>query len=313
MQNIYTSFGGDSMNKLVIMFGLPGSGKDRLIKNHYFDCEVLSSDDLRVELYGFEDQTHNKEVFDEMNRRAKELGRAGKNVVYNATNLNRGRRIALCQEMQKFFSEIEICAAICPIDVLFERNITREERHLPEDKLMQMIASCQIPNAHEYPYSKIYFYRTGKPKEPESMRLTRIYDYDQNNKHHSEVLGVHIQRVAAYCLANPMAYIAALYHDLGKPFVRSTDEEGFSHYFGHANVSAYLFLTDLLSQKEVHNKDFFLDIALMIEFHDYIFSFDMDFERMKERFSARFSGLSDEFWEALRLLTLADRIRPESA
>ena len=91
------------------------------------------------------------------------------------------------------------------------------------------------------------------------------------------------------------------------------DEEGFSHYFGHANVSAYLFLTDLLSQKEVHNKDFFLDIALMIEFHDYIFSFDMDFKRMKERFSARFSGLSDEFWEALRLLTIADRIRPESA
>ena len=301
------------MNKLVIMFGLPGSGKDTLIKNHYFNYEVLSSDDLRVELYGFEDQTHNKEVFEEMNRRTKALGRTGKNVVYNATNLNRGRRIALCQEMQKFFDEIEICAAICPIDVLFERNVTRKERHIPEDKLLQMLATCQLPNEHEYPYSQIYFYRTGKPKAPEALRLTEYYDYDQHNKHHSEYLGTHIQRTAAHCLGNPMAYIAALYHDLGKPIVRSVDEEGYCHYFGHANVSAYMFMTDVLSQKEIHNKSFYIDIALMIEFHDYIFNFDMDFERMKERFSARFNGLSDEFWDALRLLTTADRIRPENA
>lgn len=301
------------MNKLVVMFGLPGSGKDTLIKRHYFNYEVLSSDDLRVELYGFEDQTHNKEVFEEMNRRTKALGRAGKNVIYNATNLNRGRRIALCQEMQKFFDEIEVCAAICPIDVLFERNVTRKERHIPEDKLLQMLATCQLPNEHEYPYSQIYFYRTGKPKAPEALRLTEYYDYDQHNKHHSEYLGVHIQRTAAHCLGNPMAHIAALYHDLGKPIVRSVDEEGYCHYFGHANVSAYMFMTDVLSQKEIHNKAFYIDIALMIEFHDYIFNFDMDFERMKERFSARFNGLSDEFWDALRLLTTADRIRPENA
>ena len=300
-------------NTLVVMFGLPGAGKDTLIKKYYSHYEILSSDELRTELYGVEDQTHNKEVFEEMGRRAKILGRAGKNVVYNATNLNRGRRVALCQEMKKYFSRIEICAAICPIDTLLERNITRTERHLPEEKLKQMIASCHIPNKYEYPYDRIYFYRTGKPKRLETLLLAHLGDYDQHNRHHSEILGDHIMRTASLCLGNPMAFMAAMYHDIGKPFVQSVDEEGWCHYFGHANVSAYMFLTDILSLKEVHSKDYYLDVAFMIEVHDYIFNFDMDFEKMRNRLSARFRGLPDAFFDALRVLTIADRVRPETS
>ena len=63
---------GDAMNNtLTIMVGLPASGKDFFIKNNIDNALILSSDNLRVELYGYEDQTHNKEVFEEMNRRTR--------------------------------------------------------------------------------------------------------------------------------------------------------------------------------------------------------------------------------------------------
>ena len=83
------------MGTLTIMVGIAGSGKDTVIKKYHNDAIVLSSDEIRKELYGYEDQTHNSDVFIEMNRRAKEAGKAGSHVIYNATKLNRGRRVGL--------------------------------------------------------------------------------------------------------------------------------------------------------------------------------------------------------------------------
>ena len=99
-------------NTLTIMVGLPASGKDFFIKNNIDNALILSSDDLRVELYGYEDQTHNKEVFEEMNRRTRNAGKENKNVIYNATNINRGRRVILVQEMQKYFKYIKVIVCV---------------------------------------------------------------------------------------------------------------------------------------------------------------------------------------------------------
>ena len=97
-------------NNLYIMIGLPGSGKDTLAKSMQehitritsIDTVILSSDDIRNELYGWEDQTHNGEVFQEMNKRCKKTLQDGKHVIYNATNLNLRRRKALISEMKKY-------------------------------------------------------------------------------------------------------------------------------------------------------------------------------------------------------------------
>lgn len=300
---------GDSMGTLTIMVGLPGSGKDTLIRKQYKDAVVLSSDELRVELYGYEDQTHNAEVFAEMNRRAKETGRAGSHVIYNATNLNRGRRVGLCNDMKKYFDAIEVVVCICPIDVLLKRNIERAERHLPEDKLRQMIKSIQLPVQYEYPYSKISYVSTGDSEHLEIERLESLKTYEQHNKYHSEPLGIHIERVANACQSNANAYIAAKYHDLGKPFCKTIDEEGYFHFIGHPNVSAYMYMSDLVSHDmTLYNND--LDIMFLIESHDYIFSFGLDFEKMKKKMSNKYNGLSEEFWDALKMLTDADRLRP---
>lgn len=310
MQNTGESFGGNMENELIIMVGAPGSGKDTVIKENYFEnYEVISSDEIRKELYGFEDQTHNKEVFETMRLRTIGAGRSGKNVIYNATNLNRKRRVNLASEMKKYFKKMKLCVVICSIPELFRRNETREERHLPKEKLMDLLKGFQVPTDKEFPYGEIEYYNTSPDTNITALSyLYKLNSYDQHNPHHNETLGLHIQRVALACMSNPKAFIAALYHDLGKPFVRTKDEQGYYHYIGHEGISTYLYIADLMNSinEEVEND---LDIALMIEFHDYVFSFDGNFERMKEKMNNKFKGLDEEFWNGMKLLIEADRLR----
>ena len=102
-------------NNLYIMIGLPGSGKDTLAqqmaphitKLTSIETIILSSDNIRNELYGWEDQTHNGEVFQEMNKRCKKYLQDGKHVIYNATNLNLKRRRALIDEMKKYYNHYQ--------------------------------------------------------------------------------------------------------------------------------------------------------------------------------------------------------------
>lgn len=240
-----------------------------------------------------------------MNRRTRDAGKENKNVIYNATNINRGRRVALAQEMQKYFKYIKVTVCICSIKTLFHRNKTRKERHLPEDKLMQMIRSFQIPTLYEYHYDDIkYVWTESKRRGFERDKIALLMDYDQHNRHHSENLGKHILRTADYCKENDKACKAAIYHDLGKPFCKTTDEEGFNHFIGHPNVSAYLYLTDTVG------RDFEADVAMLIEFHDYIFNFQ-DFESMKKKLENKYPSLKEDFFEALKLLTEGDRLRPK--
>ena len=146
------------MGNLYIMIGLPGSGKDTIAKKiqavDRLKNVVLSSDDIRIELFGWEDQSKNGQVFEEMNKRCKEYLSKGFNVIYNATNLNKKRRMALINEMKKY-ANINAILCLCPIGTIFERNLLRFERHIPEDKLLQMFRTMDIPMKYEG-YNNIY-------------------------------------------------------------------------------------------------------------------------------------------------------------
>jgi predicted kinase len=136
------------------MVGLPGSGKDTYIRHYLSDYKIVSSDDIRLELFGFEDQTKNVEVFSEMRRRTKELLKEGSSVVYNATNLSAKRRKSLANEMKKYCDQIQIVCMDVSLDELLKRNEFREERHVQESKLIQMYNSFKM-EFNEYPYNQI--------------------------------------------------------------------------------------------------------------------------------------------------------------
>ena len=101
----------------------------------------MSSDDIRIELYGFEDQTHNDVVFETMKKRTLNALKEGKDVIYDATNLNKKRRSGIINEAHKLDAQVDAYLCCTPINIILERNITRVERQLPWDKLVQMIQS----------------------------------------------------------------------------------------------------------------------------------------------------------------------------
>ncbi len=297
------------MNRLKIMVGLPGSGKSTFVNFYKEDDDVvISSDALRVEMFGFEDQTHNNEVFKEMLSRTKSAGLMNKTVWYDATNLSRKRRVALYKDTHNFFDEIIVFCVTPSIEVILERNIIREERHLPEEKLKQLIKSFQAPVKYESSYvDEIFFVYSGYNNAQQKQNWVDKYkNYNQENKHHTQTLGDHILTVMNYCKEDKMAYLAAEYHDIGKEFCQVRKENGECHYFGHSAVSSYIFISEQPQRKDIDTEL----VTLLIEFHDQIFSHDMNFAKLQDSIVKKYPQLPTEFFNSLKLLTEGDRIRP---
>lgn len=310
------------MNKpnLYIMVGLPGSGKDTVAKSvqHQLNidkipCIILSSDDIRVELFGYEDQTNNSLVFEEMSKRCKEALKNGTNVIYNATNLNRKKRKGLINEMKKF-ANISSILCLAPIGTLFERNLMRPERHIPEDKLLQMIRTIDVPLQYEG-YETIYFINTDNLSNSEDMAewfKTIGENYDQQNEHHNETLLGHLKttmdKVKELAPDDETLQIAARLHDIGKPYVKEWNEKKQKYtYYDHHRVSAYLYLlwqTYLFdirySPSEIEK--FNLDITSLIYHHMDKFIANLD--KTKEL-------LGEELYSKLEILMEADAFRKE--
>lgn len=95
----------------IMLIGNVGSGKstfaNELIeeyKNDSSDDKIiyLSSDDIREEILGSEEnQGNNSVVFEEMKKRTIDALKNGMNVVYDATNINKKRRKSLLNQLPK--------------------------------------------------------------------------------------------------------------------------------------------------------------------------------------------------------------------
>ncbi len=78
--------------------------------------------------------------------------------------------------------------------------------------------------------------------------LTRVFlpEWDlcmetpQNNPHHLYSVGEHILHCLEAVRADRILRLTMLFHDIGKPQCRSTDEQGVDHFYGHQEVSAQL-------------------------------------------------------------------------
>lgn len=68
--------------------------------------------------------------------------------------------------------------------------------------------------------------------------LKNMFDYEQNSRYHNSTLYVHTARAVAAAPKSAEMRLAMLLHDIGKPFCRTTDENGEGHYYGHAAKSA---------------------------------------------------------------------------
>ena len=102
--------------KIIVPIGISGSGKSWLYKMKYNHLALLSPDLIRKELTGnIGDQSKNKEVFDEVDRRVDMMVKKGESFFYDATNVNSEFRKKFVNRFRG--TDIKIIYVILPSDV----------------------------------------------------------------------------------------------------------------------------------------------------------------------------------------------------
>ncbi len=96
--------------------------------------------------------------------------------------------------------------------------------------------------------------------------IRKTFDYCQNNPHHDFDLYTHIIKTVNNLPKDPILRFAGLLHDIAKPSTEFKDENGISHYYGHAHLgseAAERILKDLrFSNVEIK------EIVTLIRHHD---------------------------------------------
>jgi predicted kinase len=140
----------DTQGEVVLMSGLPGSGKDTYVKAHFPDWPVVSLDVLRGEL-DIEPGDAQGTVVQAAKERARELLRRGERFVWNATNLSRQRRGPLVEMAASYGAKVRVVYIEVPREELFAQNRAREAA-VPWAAICRMTERWEIPTlleAHE--------------------------------------------------------------------------------------------------------------------------------------------------------------------
>lgn len=91
----------------------------------------------------------------------------------------------------------------------------------------------------------------------------------QNHPHHCYGVGDHIIHTIMSIEPTKELRLAALFHDIGKPVVKTVDEKGIDHFYGHPHLSAKM-AQDIMKRLKFDNETIKI-VSKLVEFHDYKF------------------------------------------
>jgi predicted kinase len=137
----------ESRCEVVVLSGLPGSGKDTYVRAHLADRPVISLDALRAE-YDASSHGAQGEVIALAREQARLHLRAGQGFVWNATNISRRLRTPLIESFVAYGAQVRIVYLEAPYAVLLRRNRTRSAP-LPDTALLKMAQSLEVPDPTE--------------------------------------------------------------------------------------------------------------------------------------------------------------------
>lgn len=132
---------------VTLMSGLPGSGKDTWIAANMGDLPVISLDALRDEMR-VSPTANQGPVIDAARERAKEHLRAGRDFVWNATNVTRQVRAKPLSLARAYGARVEIVYLEVPPARLSRQNRDREAV-VPQDVLDNLVRKLEPPEAWE--------------------------------------------------------------------------------------------------------------------------------------------------------------------
>lgn len=276
-----------------MMMGISGSGKssiaESIAEGETSETVIHASDDIRVEFGDVNDQTKNDLVFKILHSRVKQDLNSGINVIYDATNLNKRRRIAFLRELKNIPCK-KVCVCVVKDYHKCIRDNSNRERSVPEDVIKQQLMNWQPPHKHEG-FDEIEVF-VDKSKFHWKYNLFSLFEWldsvDQENIHHNSTVGVHCKKCATEIIKkfpeDNVLIFSALLHDIGKPFTKTYikangETDGNAHYYQHQCVSAY---QSMLYESDIE-VDKMLDIANIIYFHMHPYMTWKQSERAKQR------------------------------
>ncbi|GAA4323098.1 AAA family ATPase [Flaviaesturariibacter amylovorans] len=140
---------------VVLMSGLPGAGKDTHIARHYRDWPVVSLDDIRRAMkVSPTDKTGNGHAIQAAKEAARSYLRAGRNFVWNATNITRNLRGQLVDLCVTYKAYVRIDYVEVPYVELLAQNAGREAV-VPAAAIDRLVQRLEVPapeEAHEVHY-----------------------------------------------------------------------------------------------------------------------------------------------------------------
>lgn len=148
----------DTICEVILMSGLPGSGKDYFVK-HHLNLPVISLDDLRRKYkIKSEDKYGTGFIIQVAKEKAREFLRKKQSFIWNATNITKQIREQLIGLFRSYNASVKIVYLEVDYQKLLEQNINREYP-IPNDVLEKFINKLEIPNtteAHDVEYYNNY-------------------------------------------------------------------------------------------------------------------------------------------------------------
>ncbi len=162
-------------NALVILVGVSGSGKSTLAKKAFGeDSLIISSDEIREELSGdASNQSVNKETFDIFYKRIEEGMKAKRQVIADATNLDKFSRAILYEIAKRNNVPVYALVFNVPLSVIKRQNEQRERR-VPDyaiERMFEKMKKAYEEIAKELPKENIIdIVANSKDKKTENER-----------------------------------------------------------------------------------------------------------------------------------------------
>ena len=235
---------------LILLVGPPGSGKttyaNKYIAEHSNTIH-LSSDQIRAELWGNEaTQGDNNEIFSLMQSRVIEALNNGQSVVYDSTSMTRKDRsyiISLCPK----FVKIEAHVIWAPIETCIERDAARE-RTVGKEVIDRMLKRFQAPFYDEDIDEIKIILPDGFDCDAYRLNIANAMKIPHDNPHHTLNIQNHCYEAGRYAynhFKDEDLMTAAMWHDVGKPYVKSfIDSKGnpseYAHFYQHQCCSAWM-------------------------------------------------------------------------
>lgn len=136
------------------------------------------------------------------------------------------------------------------------RNVSAERIRVELVKLLLSSHPDYLRTAYELGITKIVL-----PEFDVCMETT------QNNPHHCYSVGEHTLQSLCFIRADKVLRLAMLFHDIGKPLTRTTDENGKDHFKKHPRESARL-AHEILRRLKFDN-DTLKKVCRLVEYHDW--------------------------------------------